>query len=153
MFQQENEYVMSVDPYPFPDYEYWDYVKQQFLDVGVVVPYVNNEAWMLGAITPTTQATVDIYGHDAYPLGFDCWNPNDWPEDGLPTDWLARQREISTSSPFTIVEFQGGGFQPWGGAGFESCSALLNHEFQRVLFKNNYAMGITIFNVYMVSAG
>ena len=50
------------------------------------------------------------------------------------------------------VQFQGGGYQPWGGAGFESCAALLNHEFQRVLFKNNYAAGIAIFNVYMVSA-
>ncbi|KAH6669703.1 family 35 glycosyl hydrolase [Plectosphaerella plurivora] len=153
LFQQENEYVLAEEPYPFPDVDYWDHVKGQFKDAGITVPWVNNEAWQLGAITPTTPASVDIYGFDAYPLGFDCWNPTVWPENGLPTDWLARHRQITTTSPFTIVEFQGGGFQPWGGAGFDSCAALLNHEFQRVLYKNNYAMGITIFNVYMTWGG
>lgn len=68
------------------------------------MPYVNNEAWMLGAITPTSPSTVDIYGFDTYPLGFDCWNPTQWPEDGIATDWVTRQQEISTSSPLTIVE-------------------------------------------------
>ncbi|CRK44913.1 hypothetical protein BN1723_006369 [Verticillium longisporum] len=76
-----------------------------------------------------------------------------WPAQGLPTDWLQRHREISPNTPFTIVEFQGGGFQPWGGAGFESCAGLLNHEFERVLFKHAYAAGATVFNVYMTWGG
>ncbi|KAH6706634.1 glycoside hydrolase superfamily, partial [Verticillium dahliae] len=138
---------------PFPDFDYWNYVDNQFRSVGVVVPYVNNEAWKLGGVTPTTPASVDIYGFDSYPLGFDCWNPNQWPAQGLPTDWLQRHREISPNTPFTIVEFQGGGFQPWGGAGFESCAGLLNHEFERVLFKHAYAAGATLFNVYMTWGG
>lgn len=57
----------------------------------------------------------------------------------------------SGSALLTGRQFQGGGYQPWGGAGFDMCAELLNHEFQRVLFKNNYAAGIAIFNVYMVS--
>nr|XP_036579971.1 beta-galactosidase precursor [Colletotrichum truncatum]KAF6787727.1 beta-galactosidase precursor [Colletotrichum truncatum] len=153
LFQMENEYNAAIAPYPFPDYDYWKYVDNQFRSVGVVVPYVNNEAWQLGAITTSTPAKVDIYGHDSYPLGFDCWNPTVWPENGLPTDWLATNNRIAPDSPYTIVEFQGGGFQPWGGAGFESCAGLLNHEFERVLFKNNYAVGTTIFNVYMTWGG
>ncbi|TEA09861.1 putative beta-galactosidase A [Colletotrichum sidae] len=153
LFQQENEYNAAIEPYPFPDYDYWNYVDNQFRSVGVIVPYVNNEAWQLGAITTSTPAKVDIYGHDAYPLGFDCWNPTVWPENGLPTDWLATNDAIAPDSPYTIVEFQGGGFQPWGGAGFESCAGLLNHEFERVLYKNNYAVGVTIFNVYMTWGG
>lgn len=48
------------------------------------------------------------------------------------------------------MKFQGGGFQHWGQAGFENCAALLNMEFERVLYKNNYAAGVTIFNIYMV---
>lgn len=51
-----------------------------------------------------------------------------------------------------IQQFQGGGFQHWGQqAGFDKCAELLNNEFERVLYKNNYAMGVTIFNIYMVS--
>ncbi|KXH56688.1 glycosyl hydrolase family 35 [Colletotrichum salicis] len=153
LFQMENEYNAAVDPYPFPDYDYWKYVDNQFRSHGVVVPYVNNEAWQLGAITALTPAKVDIYGHDGYPLGFDCWNPTVWPENGLPTDWLATNNAIAPTTPYTIVEFQGGGFQPWGGAGFEYCAALLNHEFERVLYKNNYAVGVTIFNIYMTWGG
>ncbi|WYZ36897.1 hypothetical protein EsH8_II_000403 [Colletotrichum jinshuiense] len=153
LFQMENEYNAAIAPYPFPDYDYWKYVDNQFRSQGVVVPYVNNEAWQLGAITASTPAKVDIYGHDAYPLGFDCWNPTVWPANGLPTDWLATNHRLAPTSPYTIVEFQGGGFQPWGGAGFESCAALLNHEFERVLYKNNYAVGTTIFNVYMTWGG
>ncbi|KAK1968963.1 family 35 glycosyl hydrolase [Colletotrichum sublineola] len=153
LFQMENEYNAAIDPYPFPDYDYWKHVDNQFRSQGVVVPYVNNEAWQLGAITALTPAKVDIYGHDAYPLGFDCWNPTVWPANGLPTDWLATNNKIAPTTPYTIVEFQGGGFQPWGGAGFEYCAALLNHEFERVLYKNNYAVGVTIFNIYMTWGG
>lgn len=104
LFQMENEYNAAVDPYPFPDYDYWKYVDNQFRSHGVVVPYVNNEAWQLGAITALTPAKVDIYGHDGYPLGFDCWNPTVWPENGLPTDWLTTNNAIAPTTPYTIVE-------------------------------------------------
>ena len=104
LLQPENEYCAAVDPYPFPDYDYWDYVVDHFREPGIVVPSVNNEAWPLGAITPTTPAKVDIYGHDSYPLGFDCANPNTWPEGGLPTDWRQSHLAISPSTPYTLPE-------------------------------------------------
>lgn len=47
--------------------------------------------------------------------------------------------------------FQGGSFDPPGGLGFDQCSILLNMEFERVFYKNNYAAGVTIFNLYMVA--
>ena len=47
-------------------------------------------------------------------------------------------------------QFQGGAYDPWGGWGFEQCSILVNHEFERVFYKNNMAAGVTIFSVYMV---
>ncbi|RPA90670.1 hypothetical protein L873DRAFT_1795386 [Choiromyces venosus 120613-1] len=48
---------------------------------------------------------------------------------------------------------QGGGFDPWGGPGYEECSFLLNHEFERVLYKNQIAFSTTIFNIYMTYGG
>ena len=113
LFQPENEYQNALEGYMFPDYEYWDRVVQQYRDAGVTVPYINNEAHMYGYITAHTNASVDIYGHDSYPLGFDCDNPTIWPEDGLATDWLAINQELAPDTPYTIPEFQGGGFQHW----------------------------------------
>ena len=46
-------------------------------------------------------------------------------------------------------QFQGGGFDPPGGAGFDKCYDLTNHEFARIFYKNNLAAGVTIFNIYM----
>ena len=37
-----------------------------------------------------------------------------------------------------------------GGATFENCAILLNNEFERVFYKNDYSFGVTIFNLYMV---
>ncbi|KAG7135028.1 beta-galactosidase A like protein [Verticillium longisporum] len=155
LFQPENEYQNTIDQdlYPMPDFDYWERVQNQYRDAGVIVPYVNNEAHMNGYITAHTPASVDIYGHDSYPLGFDCENPTVWPEDGLPTDWLAINNAVAPDTPYTIPEYQGGGFQHWGDAGFENCALLLNMEFERVLYKNNYAVGATIFNIYMTYGG
>jgi hypothetical protein len=61
------------------------------------------------------EANVDIYGHDSYPLGFDCANPYTWPAKNLPTTWHATHETQSPSTLFALVEFQGGAFDPWGG--------------------------------------
>jgi hypothetical protein len=87
------------------------------------------------------EANVDIYGHDSYPLGFDCANPNNWPAGSIPTYFHDSHVRQSPSSPYTIPEFQGGGFDAWGGNGFEKCAVLLNSEFERVFYKNNFASG------------
>lgn len=104
LFQPENEYQHSLDPYPMPDYDYWATVVEQYRRSDIVVPYINNEAYMFGYITAHTPASVDIYGHDSYPLGFDCENPSVWPEDGLPTDWLETNNKIAPDTPYTIGE-------------------------------------------------
>lgn len=59
----------------------------------------------------------------------------------------------SDSTPYSIPEFQGGSFDPWGGWGFEQCYELINHEQERVFYKNNYAAGVTIFSLYMIFGG
>ena len=53
----------------------------------------------------------------------------------------------------TRSQFQGGAFDPWGGAGFEKCAQLTGPEMERVYYKNLYGFHITIFNVYMTFGG
>ncbi|KAI1760360.1 glycoside hydrolase family 35 protein [Hypoxylon sp. FL1150] len=154
LVQPENEYTAAHDYLPFPDAAYMQYVIDQARKAGIVVPFISNDASALGHNAPGTgEGEVDIYGHDGYPLGFDCAHPHVWPTDGLPTTLRSSHLKQSPSTPFSLVEFQGGSFDPWGGWGFEQCSALVNHEFERVFYKNNYAAGVTIQNLYMIFGG
>lgn len=78
LLQPENEYSQAdeeADP-EFPDPVYWLAVENQFRDNGIVVPLISNDAAPHGYFAPGPPAlynvSVDIYGHDGYPLGFDC---------------------------------------------------------------------------------
>ncbi|KAH7305960.1 beta-galactosidase [Stachybotrys elegans] len=153
LFQPENEYQLAAGGFAMPDFDYWTAVTKQYQDAGVVVPYINNETPMKGYVSTSTPSKVDIYGFDAYPLGFDCANPTYWPQDALPTYMREVNNNIAPDAPLTIPEFQGGAFQLWGQGGFDNCALLLNMEFERVLYKNNYAAGATIFNIYMTYGG
>lgn len=73
-----------------------------------------------------------------------------WPDDALPTNYRTLHLEQSPSTAYAIVEFQGGSFDPWGGSTFAKCTTLLNQEFERVFYKNDFSFGVTIFNIYMV---
>lgn len=154
LVQPENEYTYSQGNVTFPNKQYFADTQQQLRDAGIVVPLVSNDAAPLGLFAPGTGlGAVDIYGHDAYPLGFDCSNPTNWPANALPTNFWSLHEKQSPTTPYTISEFQGGAFDPWGGVGFEKCTALTGAEFERVFFKNNYGSDITIFNIYMGFGG
>lgn len=128
------------------------YIEDQLHNAGVNIPLINNDAAADGHDAPGTGiGQVDVYGHDSYPLGFDCANPSSW--SSLPTYFRETHLEQSPTTPYTMPEFQGGSFDPPGGVGFEKCAALLNMEFERVFYKNNYAAGITIQNLYMIYGG
>ncbi|OCL03153.1 glycoside hydrolase family 35 protein [Glonium stellatum] len=153
LLQPENEYSGATSNVKFPDPVYFGYVEEQYRNASIVVPFISNDAWTAGYFTPGSESAVDIYGHDGYPLGFDCAHPYTWPSGALPTGWRTTHLEQSPSTPYAIVEFQGGSFDPWGGLGFEQCSVLLNNEFERVFYKNDYSFGVTIFNIYMTYGG
>ncbi|KUI57656.1 putative beta-galactosidase A [Cytospora mali] len=153
LVQVENEYTIAVDGVVFPNGYYMLYIEDQLRNAGIVVPLINNDASPDGHDLPGTLGGVDIYGHDGYPLGFDCANPSSWPSGALPTYYRETHLEQSPATPYLIPEFQGGSFDPPGGVGFEKCAALLNMEFERVFYKNNYAAGITILNLYMLFGG
>ncbi|ETS72933.1 beta-galactosidase A [Pestalotiopsis fici W106-1] len=151
LVQPENEYSQAVSGIPFPNADYMEYVEDQFRKNGIVVPLISNDASPYGHNAPGQPAPVDIYGHDGYPLGFDCSNPSRW--TSFNTNFRTLHLEQSPSTPYSIVEFQGGAFDPWGGVGFDKCLSLVNYEFERVYYKNNYGFGVTIYNLYMIFGG
>ncbi|KAJ5575338.1 Glycoside hydrolase family 35 [Penicillium hetheringtonii] len=154
LYQPENEYSGACCGVKFPDGPYMQYVEDQARKAGIVVPFLSNDAYAGGHNAPGTgEGEADIYGHDSYPLGFDCANPNVWPDGGLPTDFLTKHLAQSPSTPYSLVEFQAGAFDPWGGNGFDACAALVNHEFERVFYKNDFSFGVAFLNLYMTFGG
>ncbi|KAK1779963.1 glycoside hydrolase superfamily [Copromyces sp. CBS 386.78] len=155
LYQPENEYTGAAAGIKFPDPDYMQYVIDQARDAGIVLPMMSNDAsWKGGHNLPGSgKGEVDIYGHDGYPLGFDCKNPTAWPLGNLITQYREQHLNFSASTPYTVPEFQGGSFDPWGGYGFDQCGQLINHEQVRVFYKNMFASGVTIFNLYMIFGG
>ncbi|KAI2637638.1 glycoside hydrolase family 35 protein [Hypomontagnella submonticulosa] len=153
LYQPENEYSLGVS-IPFPSGKYMQYVEDQARRAGIVVPLISNDGLALGHNAPGTgTGEVDIYGHDAYPVMFDCSNPSIWPPLALSGTYHQVHELQSPSTPFSLVEFQGGAFDNWGGPGLDNCAAFINHEFERVFYKNNFAAGATIHNIYMIFGG
>ena len=154
LVQPENEYTNSIDNVIFPNGEYFAYVEKQLHDAGIVVPLISNDASPEGFFAPGNgTGSVDIYGHDGYPLGFDCSNPYWWKDGSLPTTWRALHEQESPTTPYSILEFQGGSFDPWGGPGFAKCLSLVSEQFERVFYKNDFSFLVTIFNQYMIFGG
>ncbi|KAK6435536.1 hypothetical protein LTR95_008279 [Oleoguttula sp. CCFEE 5521] len=152
--QPENEYTSYLETVTeFPSQTYFEYVEKQLRDAGIVVPLITNEAFAAGYVTPTTAASPDIYGFDGYPVGFDCGNPYTWPVNGLHREYADSHAQFSNATPFSLVEFQGGSFDPWGGWGFQNCLELVGYEFERVFYKNNFAQAVKILNLYMTYGG
>ncbi|KIW20461.1 hypothetical protein PV08_01036 [Exophiala spinifera] len=154
LYQPENEYSKFCCGIDGPDGNYMQIVEDQARDAGVVVPFLSNDGAPNGYNTPGTgEGSVDIYGHDNYPLGFDCANPTIWPAGQLPTDYWQRHLRQSPSTPYSIPELQGGSFDPWGGPGFQKCGVLVGSEFERVFYKNYISFGIKFLNLYMIYGG
>ncbi|KAL5358314.1 putative beta-galactosidase E [Aspergillus floccosus] len=134
--------------------EVMDVAKNQLRDAGVVVPLAVNDNLNLGYFAPGTGlGEVDLYGIDAYPMRYDCENPYVWPTYRFPRDWQLTHQKNSPSTPFTIMEFQGGSGGGWGGVTEDQCAILVNNEAVRVVNKNSYGFGVSIFNIYMTYGG
>ncbi len=57
-------------------------------------------------VNGTIEGDVNIYGHDSYPLGFDCANPYTWPSGDLPTSFHSTHAKQSPSTFYSLDEFQ-----------------------------------------------
>lgn len=159
LLQPENEYDTwpGVNNSDFPaqlNRNYMEHVKQQFKDVGVVVPQMVNDHLYQGNWAPGSgPGETDLYGIDAYPMRYDCANPEIWPKIRWPAGWQTKHEQYSPNTPFFVAEFQGGSGTGWGTINQDGCNALVNQESVRVLWKNNYSFAIKIFNVYMTYGG
>ena len=86
------------------------------LDISKLIALAPQGTFAPGSVWQgTTEGDVDIYGHDSYPLGFDCANPYTWPIGEIPTTFHATHEQDSPSTFYSLDEFQGGSFDPCGG--------------------------------------
>ncbi|KAI9275687.1 glycoside hydrolase superfamily [Phascolomyces articulosus] len=141
--QLDNEYSANTDP------AYLEMIKAKFIADGMIVPDIYNDANMLQNFP---DGPADIYGWDNYPAGFDCSNPDAWPNNRS-TEYMSYHASTNLNQPAVLWEFQGGAFDPWGGPGYEACYQMVNEKYAKVYYKNNYAQGITIQNLYMTYGG
>ncbi|PFH52549.1 glycoside hydrolase family 35 protein [Amanita thiersii Skay4041] len=147
LVQAENEYSGFQPPFG-EDLEYESRLMSDLRATGINVPITTNDAWPGGHYT-----TVDIYGYDSYPNGFDCANPTIWKEDAVP-EWLwGGHEQYNPQDLNAVYEFQGGAFDGWGGSGYAHCALLTGTAFERVFYKNQFAMSTTLLNLYMVYGG
>ncbi|KAE8317764.1 glycoside hydrolase superfamily [Aspergillus transmontanensis] len=164
LFQPENEYSVcegapSDEELNFClEKDYMAAIEQQFRDAGIVVPFVNNDAIVLGDWAPGTgKGAVDIYGFDNYPFGWGNGyaSPENWTQitDPLTQYNFSQHQSMSPGTPFSIIEFQGGAPDPWGGTGVDVRAEMVSNIFARVFYKINYGFRVTIFNLYMMLGG
>ncbi|KAF3284641.1 hypothetical protein TWF970_010935 [Orbilia oligospora] len=144
--QVENEYSGFGDG--VEDFEYEWELLQDFKDAGITVPTICDDAWLGGHFQ-----SVDIYGWNSYPLGFDCSHPEIW--HSAPPDYFYNlyNSRIRKHGPKSILELQAGGFDGWGGAGYDACGKLIGPEFERVFYKGMYGSAVKIMNLYMAFGG
>ncbi|KAK6353296.1 hypothetical protein TWF696_005268 [Orbilia brochopaga] len=146
LVQVENEYSGFGDG--VEDFDYEKELLAAFKDTGITVPTICDDAWLGGHFQ-----SVDIYGWNSYPLGFDCSHPKVW--HNPPPDYYYNlyNSKIKRHAPKSILELQAGGFDGWGGAGYDACAQLIGPEFETVFYKAIYGSAVRIMNLYMVFGG
>jgi hypothetical protein len=122
--QTENEYTGWQSPLS-EDSVYETQLLDAFRSYGVDVPIIHNDA------SPTGHyRSVDIWGYDGYPNGFDCSRPYTWRANAVPENYWDAHMRYAPDDPNAIFEFQGGAFDGWGGSGYDTCATLLGPEFE-----------------------
>ncbi|KAJ7596268.1 glycoside hydrolase family 35 protein [Mycena floridula] len=147
--QVDNEY--SQDPPSHAGYF------QQLIDVyrapragkpDIVVPLTYNDPGLRKSFINGTGA-VDLYGSDAYPQRYDCFNPSVW--NPVPVGLHAYHMDANPSQPWYSPEFQGGAFDPWGplSPGYDGCRELTGPQFENVFYQDLWASNAKLVNYYM----
>ncbi|KAK3620175.1 hypothetical protein LTR56_023569 [Elasticomyces elasticus] len=152
LFQPENEYLNGFATGFSPNVYYVQDVEDEWRNTGIVMPYTDNyghDHFLPGSGI----GAIDLYGSDSYPQGFSCNDPYNWLSSDVQTNEYQMFEIESNSTPPMIPEFQGGSFDPWGGAGFGNCSVLTNEDFEKVFYKNNFASALKIVSYYMTFGG
>ncbi|KXH67468.1 glycosyl hydrolase family 35 [Colletotrichum salicis] len=126
--QPENEYSLAVgtanpvESTKLLDPNYMVFMEDQFRRNSIVVPLIGNDAVPLGNWAPGSgKGELDIYAHDAYPFYKGCDHPSDWTDLTALSLTYTYQNHLqqSPSSPYAVLEYQGGAPDPWGGIGLD----------------------------------
>ncbi|KAG6812051.1 hypothetical protein H0H92_004635 [Tricholoma furcatifolium] len=146
--QSENEYLTSATAgIPGLD-EHMQAIIDTLRSSGLTkIPIIHNDRGADGQYAYPGLGEVDLYGWDGYPLGFNCDTPSEWVE--LSTQFDTSHQTINPSEPLAMFEWQGGAFSYWSGPGYSECYQLVNEQFANVFYKNNYASGVALQNLYM----
>ncbi|KAF4619804.1 hypothetical protein D9613_005466 [Agrocybe pediades] len=147
LVQSENEYSGFQAPYT-EDFVYESKLIQSLRAAGITVPLTTNDASPGGHYT-----SVNVWGYDSYPDGFDCSHPYTWSPNAVPESYWNAHLKYTPNIPNAVYEFQGGAFDGWGGSGYSTCATLTGPEFERVFYKNEFAMSTTMLNLYMIFGG
>ena len=114
---------------------------------GITVPLTGNH----NAAFVTGLGATDIVGFDNYPQGFNASNPTAW--SAVPNYYEGIHESLPSDKPLYLSEFQGGSFDPWGGAGTANLYTLTGPDFENVFYKSLIAQGVTMLNLYMTYGG
>ncbi|GAB3797510.1 hypothetical protein GCM10028798_08860 [Humibacter antri] len=121
---------------------------------GITVPLFTNDYALGGRFVPGKSGVagnvgLDVYGHDNYPLGFNCGGAR-----GQVSDTESQVRALDPNGPNFIPEGQGGAFTPWGASfNTDQCARFVDPDFTREYGVDNIANGVTAFNYYMEYGG
>ncbi|KAK0444118.1 glycoside hydrolase family 35 protein [Armillaria borealis] len=150
--QSENEYFTS-QSLGIPGLsEHMQEIEDTYRANGLTkIPTIHNDKNAGAQYSEPGLGKVDLYGWDGYPLGFDCDKPEVWTE--LSTQHDANHQRLNPAEPLALFEWQGGAFDYWSGPNYDNCYKLINEQFANVYYKNNYAAGTAIQNLYMTYGG
>ncbi|KAF5354886.1 hypothetical protein D9756_005306 [Leucocoprinus leucothites] len=150
--QSENEYATTAQQHiPGLDEHMQDIIDTLRKNGITKVPTIHNDRGPSGQYAMKGPGKVDLYGWDGYPLGFDCDKPTQWNE--LSTQADTSHQRWNPAEPLALFEWQGGSFSYWSGPGYDDCFQLINEQFANVYYKNNYAAGASLQNLYMTYGG
>lgn len=141
--QVENEYYNS----SAAGQQYMQHLEDKLRADGITVPLTGNH----NSTFVTGLGATDIAGFDNYPQGFDASNPLVW--NGVPDYYEGVHQSLPPDKPLFLSEFQGGSFDPWGGAGTANLYTLTGPDFENVFYKSLIAQGVTMLNLYMTYGG
>ncbi|EGO25493.1 glycoside hydrolase family 35 protein [Serpula lacrymans var. lacrymans S7.9] len=125
LVQSENEYTGWAPGYS-EDFTYEAELLSAWRTAGIKVPITFNDASPEGHYL-----TVNIWGYDSYPNGFDCSSPYTWASNAVPTYFWSAHEEYAPEEPNAVYEYQGGAFDGWGGSGYDTCAILTGPDFER----------------------
>ncbi|KAI5825568.1 hypothetical protein K523DRAFT_419922 [Schizophyllum commune Tattone D] len=148
--QVENEYYNGPG-----QNEYVLELQDVYREEGILIPTMVNDPGMYKNIVNET----NIYGIDAYPNGWTCVGDPSWPAAAAgwakgPAAWRTYHEDVMPDTPFMFPEFQGGQYDKWGsGIGYAKCREVIGPEYERVLYHQLWASGVTAENFYMFYGG